>query len=76
MAHPMIVPNYLDNEEDMKTIDEVNRLCKRLIATKPLSDYAVGPIMPTEFTTKYEKDSDEMWREMWRHFGCTLYHPT
>ena len=43
---PLINPNFLSNEEDIKTILQGVKLARRVIKTKPLSDIVVNEFLP------------------------------
>ena len=46
MDLPLINPNFLSNEEDIKTILQGVKLARRVIKTKPLSDIVVNEFLP------------------------------
>ena len=46
MDLPLINPNFLSNEEDIKTILQGVKLARRVIKTKPLSDIVVKEFLP------------------------------
>lgn len=78
-VHPKIYPKYLDNEEDRRAAAESALLCMKLMRTKPMADlFDPAPVLPPFLEEKYKGnyDSPELWREYFRHYGVTLYHPT
>ncbi|XP_059474149.1 glucose dehydrogenase [FAD, quinone]-like [Neocloeon triangulifer] len=73
---PVIHPNYLTREEDVKVMIEGIKHFKRFAETKTMQ--ALG----TEFVDDYEpcsgkhaNDSDEYYECCMRHTGATMYHP-
>ena len=76
---PKIYPKYLDNEEDRNAAAEVALLCNKLVRTQPLADLLDPvPVMPKHLSDKHggDHESPDYWKDHFRCFGTTLYHPT
>ena len=48
MDLPNINPNFLSNQDDIKTLLESVKLARKIIKTKPLSDIILDEILPGE----------------------------
>lgn len=69
LARPLVVHNYLAEEEDRRSIIEGVRLCEEIAHTEPLARYSQRPLFVPE------GDSDEQILEYTRSTMQTLYHP-
>lgn len=69
LARPLILHNYLAEEEDRRSIIEGVRLCEEIRHTDPLARYSNRPLYAPE------GDSDEEILEYTRSTMQTLYHP-
>ena len=68
---PAIQYNYLSTENDRRMMVDGLKLLRRMVTTKPLSDYVVNEEYPGE---KVQSDAD--WLEFCRESGETVFHPT
>jgi len=78
-SHPKIQPNYLKERDDMRTMVEGLKLCKKIAETKAFAE-AVGTPMVNKAMEEVmlkagEKESDAYWEQMVRYFACTVFHP-
>ena len=70
MDLPLINPNFLSNEEDIKTILQGVKLARRVIKTKPLSDIVVKEFLPGRLV-----DSDNDLVNYCKKMIKTNWHP-
>tara|TARA_B100001287_G_C22470997_1_gene429690 strand:- start:88 stop:597 length:510 start_codon:yes stop_codon:yes gene_type:complete len=70
MDLPLINPNFLSNEEDIKTILQGVKLARRVIKTKPLSDIVVKEFLPGRLV-----DSDKDLVNYCKKMIKTNWHP-
>ncbi len=68
---PAIQYNYLSTENDRRMMVDGLKLLRRMVTTKPLSDYVVNEEYPGE---KVQSDAD--WLAFCRESGETVFHPT
>ncbi len=67
---PLINPNFLSNQEDIKTILEAVKLARRVIKTKPLSDIIIKEFLPGNLV-----DSDKDIINYCKKMIKTNWHP-
>ncbi|XP_019541412.3 glucose dehydrogenase [FAD, quinone] isoform X2 [Aedes albopictus] len=73
---PEIVPNYFEDQEDIKTVVRAIRIAQRLVNTKALKrNEAQISRINVPGCSELEFDSDEYWECYSRHVTMTLYHP-
>ena len=70
LAHPHITANYLDHEDDGRTLLAGLRLARRLLATEPLAQFVADEHRPGR-----ECDSNAELLEYARAKGGSIYHP-
>ncbi len=68
---PAIQYNYLSTENDRRMMVDGLKLLRRMVNTKPLSNYVVKEEYPG---TEVQTDAD--WLEFCRQSGETVFHPT
>jgi choline dehydrogenase len=68
---PAIQYNYLSTENDRRMMVDGLKLLRRMVNTKPLSDYVVKEEYPGP-----EVQTDADWLEFCRQSGETVFHPT
>ena len=68
---PAIQYNYLSTENDRRMMVDGLKLLRRMVTTKPLSDYVVKEEYPGEGV-----QSDADWLAFCRESGETVFHPT
>ena len=66
---PIIQPNYLDHENDRRTILDGARLARRLLRTGPLSPYFDGESMPGNAA-----ETDDELMDYVRRYAVSSYH--
>ena len=69
-AHPLIRPNYVSTEGDLRVLVEGTKLARRVLATQPLADYVGDELLPGP-----EAQSDDEIAAFVRRRAHTLYHP-
>jgi choline dehydrogenase-like flavoprotein len=69
LAHPLILHNYLAEEDDRRSIVEGVRLCEEIAHTQPLARYSDRALFAPE------GDSDEEILAYTRATMQTIYHP-
>jgi choline dehydrogenase len=67
---PEIQPNYLAEQTDRDAIVSAMKYLRRLLQTKPLSDYVIEETLPGPAV-----QSDEQWLAHVRATGSTTFHP-
>ncbi len=73
--HPLIDPNYLSNDYDVKTLVEGCKRVAELVSTKPFKDHGVTLLdASSHFCGGREPFSDEYWECHVRHWTWTVYH--
>jgi len=70
-ASPSIVPRYLSDQNDQRTIVDGLKLIRRLLATKHFAPY-----VEAEFRPGPDARTDDELLAYARQFGGTVYHPT
>ncbi len=70
LAHPAIQPNYLQNEEDLRTLREGFKIAREVFRQK-----AFGPYRGDEFVPGPKVRTETEIDEYHRATGETLYHP-
>jgi len=70
LEHPLIQPDYLEDEADMETLVAGFRLVRSLVDTK-----AFAPFKGSEFEPGSHIQSDSQIREFIRNRAESLYHP-
>ena len=68
---PAIRYNYLATENDRRVMVDGLKIVRRIVNTKPLSDYASAEELPGP-----KVQSDEEWLAFVREYGETVFHPT
>ncbi|KPJ15961.1 Glucose dehydrogenase [acceptor] [Papilio machaon] len=74
--YPYIYPNYLTEEEDVKTLIEGVKIAVALSRTKAFQRH--GSVLNKHVfpaCTKMQRYTDEYWECMIRQYTCTIYHP-
>ena len=73
---PIIQPNYLSTEEDVKTLVKGIKIIKRLIEMPAMQKLGaeINP-MPFPGCEAFKFDSDDYWKCYVRHLSMTVYHP-
>jgi len=69
-AKPEIQPNYLAEREDRDSLLAAMKYMRRLLATRPLSDFVIRENFPGPAV-----ETDEQWLAHARATGSTTYHP-
>jgi choline dehydrogenase len=69
-AAPVIRPNYLSHETDLKVAVEAIRLTRRIVAAPALSGFE-----PVEYLPGASLESEEALREAASNIGTTIFHP-
>lgn len=75
MEHPIINPNYLSDDEDVRTLIEGCRLAQRICQSEPLSEL-LTPLAEEMLEPKNFISEDQFWESFVRHYSLTVYHPT
>jgi choline dehydrogenase len=70
-ASPSIMPRYLSDTNDQRTVVDGLKLIRRLLATRHFE-----PFIETEFRPGPDVRSDDELLHYARQFGGTVYHPT
>ena len=70
-ASPSIVPNYLSDANDQRTVVDGLKLIRRILATSHFDRY-----IESEFRPGADVRTDEELLAYARQFGGTVYHPT
>ena len=70
LAHPLMDPHYLENDEDMKILLEGINITRNLANTEPFKRYLTGEAVPGEHVC-----TEEELRAHVRLFAKTIYHP-
>eukprot|EP01137_Pigoraptor_chileana_P020366 Opistho-2@82632 len=78
--HPLIDPNYLSHEQDMRVMIEGLRISRMLLDSPDFANVTTEwPCDPTHFTKGMESPpepfSDEFYAEVARKTTVTVYHP-
>ena len=68
---PAIRYNYLATENDRRVMVDGLKIVRRIVNTKPLSDYVSAEELPGP-----KLRSDDEWLAFVREFGETVFHPT
>ncbi|XP_026466797.1 glucose dehydrogenase [FAD, quinone]-like [Ctenocephalides felis] len=75
MEPPIINPNYLSNEHDIKVMIEALKLAIKMIRTKAFSKYNVTlNSIPHSKCKNFTSETDEYWECALRHVAGTLHH--
>lgn len=74
-AHPIINPNYLQEQEDVQVLIEACKLWDKICQTKPLDSAIRSTAKEIDGNGTY-KNEDQFWESYNRKFGVTCYHPT
>jgi choline dehydrogenase len=69
-APPLIQPNYVSTEGDLRVLVEGTKLARRVLAAQPLADYVGEELLPGEAA-----QTDEEIATFVRRHAHTLYHP-
>lgn len=69
-AHPIIEPDYLDNETDLQTTIDGIHLARKIAGHEPLSAWTTGELLPGS-----KRESDESIARAIMRYARTLYHP-
>ena len=70
-ASPSIIPRYLSDRNDQRTVVDGLKLIRRILATKHFERY-----IEAEFRPGPDVQSDDELLDYARGFGGTVYHPT
>jgi choline dehydrogenase len=70
LAAPVIAPNYLATEEDLRVAVEALRLTRRIVASPALARYA-----PQEFLPGPQAQTEEELARAAGEIGTTIFHP-
>ncbi|XP_062579973.1 L-sorbose 1-dehydrogenase-like isoform X2 [Saccostrea cucullata] len=74
---PIIDPHYLENPDDVKCFIRGIRKLQDLVATKSFQSVEAKIVqIKHEDCRSKDKDSDEHWECLVRHYALTNYHPT
>lgn len=72
---PVISPNYLENEEDMKTVIRGIKYTMSFVKTKAFAKHEASLVrVALPACDKFEYESDEYWDCYVRHMVMTIYH--
>ncbi|WP_447651632.1 GMC family oxidoreductase [Pseudomonas abietaniphila] len=69
-AAPLIKPNYLSHEADLKVAADAIRLTRRIAAAPALASFA-----PVEYLPGVSLQTDEELRQAASNIGTTIFHP-
>ncbi|MSO99478.1 MAG: choline dehydrogenase [Acetobacteraceae bacterium] len=70
-ASPSIMPNYLSDRNDQRTVVDGLKLIRRILATKHFERFIASEFRPGE-----DVRTDDELLEYARQFGGTVFHPT
>ena len=70
-ASPSIIPNYLSDRNDQRTVVDGLKLIRRILATKHFERY-----IESEFRPGTDVQTDDELLTYARGFGSTVFHPT
>lgn len=75
--HPLIYPNYLEDERDLKTLLRGLRLTQKFIETEAFKEFGIKevPLNIPECNRINDKNSDEYYECIIRNIVTTLFHP-
>ncbi|CAF5115138.1 unnamed protein product, partial [Rotaria sp. Silwood1] len=73
-AHPIINPNYLEDEEDFHTLVEACKLVEKICQSEPLKGIfnSTAKVMNVDEVSENE---DQFWESFVRKYSVTVYHP-
>lgn len=73
---PKIQANYLENNDDAKTLVRALKLLKKLEKTKTFQEHEGNVVrLNLELCNGFNRNSDEYWDCYMRHMMITVYHP-
>ncbi|CAF1186574.1 unnamed protein product [Adineta steineri] len=72
--HPIINPNYLQNQGDVQTLVEACKLVDKICHTEPLNN-TVRSLAKEMNGTETIDDEDNFWKSYVRKHTVTAYHP-
>jgi len=70
LDHPLIQPNMLGDEYDVKTLIEGGKFCRKLYQSEALKPYFVKELLPDPAVK-----SDEDWEDFVREYSGPVFHP-
>ncbi|CAF0994250.1 unnamed protein product [Adineta steineri] len=72
--HPIINPNYLQNQEDVQTLVEACKLVDKICHNEPLNN-TIRSLAKEMNGTETIDDEDKFWESYVRKYTVTAYHP-
>ncbi len=75
LVHPIINPNYLEDQEDVRQLIEACKLADKICQTEPLKRILKSMAKEMNGDEKTENE-DQFWESYIRKYSVTVYHPT
>ncbi len=75
LVHPIINPNYLEDQEDVSKLIQACKLVDKICQTEPLNHILKSIIKEMNGDETIENE-DQFWESYIKKYSVTVYHPT
>ncbi|CAF1273846.1 unnamed protein product [Adineta ricciae] len=75
LDYPLIDPNYLENDEDVRTLIKACQLFDKICQTEPLKNVLQSLAEDLNEEVKKSENEEKFWETYIRKYGITVYHP-